>query len=421
MAFHLSIRVAAAGLALAIMGGAPLMAASVPELLQQVAQSLKPDELEEAGSTVRAKAIGALLGEELGLSPTDRLELRLAEAEAWLDAGLVDETETRLTAILRAGEATPAIKERAGLAWIAAWQLAWKQAEKPAEVPEVAEQLKAFGDLGAKVAARVHTAEARRLLALKAKDGVLEHFDQALALLATAKPGERMPIYTLRMLAMEELGAKPEEVQSWIQAHSGDPAAAEILDTAMTASEKLVGQPAPALKLKRLDGQAGEIDLTAYAGKRVLIDFFATWCQPCEGVASGIAAAAAKLAPAGLVTIGVSLDTKETLKNLPAWIAKHGIAYPVIGEGLGWDGETDDAWHVDAIPALIMVGEDGKIIANELVGASAEETERNIELAFKGRAADVAPAGGAPAAQPPPAKQPAPPAKPAGADPGFVP
>jgi len=133
----------------------------------------------------------------------------LAEAEAWLDAGRVDETETRLAAILRAVEATTVLKERAGLTWVAAWQLAWKQAEKPAEVEEVAAQLKPFGELGAKVAARAHTAEARRQLALKAKDGVLQHYDQALALLANAKPGERVPVYTLRMLAMEELGQKP--------------------------------------------------------------------------------------------------------------------------------------------------------------------------------------------------------------------
>ena len=397
-----------------------LCGATVAELLQQVDQQLKPDEISEPGSTVRAKAIGALVGEELGLSPAELIELRLAEAEAWLDAGHIDEVESRLKAILGSPQVTPPLRERAGLAWIAGWQLQWRKAEKPAELPAVATELTSFGDLGARVAARACTAEARRQLALKSKDGVLELYDQALALLKEAKPGERVPIYALRMLAMEELGKKPEEVQAWVKSRSGDAAAVEVLDTAMTASEKLIGQLAPPLKLKRIDGTPGTIDLTTYHGKFVLIDFFATWCKPCEGLAPVVAATAARLGAKGLVTIGVSLDTKDTLPNLPGWIAKFGITYPVIGEGLGWDGETDDAWHVDAIPALVLVGPDGHLLTNELIGTSAEETGRNIEAALAAASGEAPPPPEHPAAPAgPPAVQPpsAPPAK----DQGFVP
>jgi thiol-disulfide isomerase/thioredoxin len=409
MRHHRLLSTGLATVALLAAAAAPARAASVAELLQQVDQQLKPDEIAEPGSTVRAKAIGALVGEELGLSPAELLELRLAEAEAWLDAGRIDEVESRLSAVLRAAPITPALRERAGLAWVAAWQLQWRKAEKPGEVAEVAAELKPFGDLGNRVAARAHTAEARRQLALKHGDGVFEHFDQALALLKDAKPAERVPVYSLRMLAMEELGKKPEEVQAWMQARIADPAAAEVLDSAMTDSQKLVGQPAPALKLKRLDGTPGEIDLTAYRGKFVMIDFFATWCKPCEGVAPMISAVAARLGAKGLVTIGVSLDTKDTLPSLPGWIAKHGITYPIIGEGLGWDGETDKAWHIDAIPALLLIGPDGRIASNELLAASADETLRNIEGAL-----NPVPAGppGAPPAGAPPAKPDAP---------GFVP
>ncbi len=395
---HLRLLSAALATIALLAAAGELRAASVAELLQQVDQQLKPDEIAEPGSTVRAKAIGALVGEELGLAPAELLELRLAEAEAWLDAGRVDEVESRLSAVLRTPQVTPALRERAGLAWVAAWQQQWRKAEKPGEVAEVAAELKPFGDLGNRVAARAHTAEARRQLALKHGDGVLEHFDQALALLKDAKPGERVPVYSLRMLAMEELGRKPEEVQAWMQARASDPAAAEVLDSAMTDSQKLVGQPAPALKLKRLDGTPGEIDLTAYRGKFVMIDFFATWGKPCEGVAPVIAAVAARLGAKGLVTIGVSLDTKDTLPSLPGWIAKHGITYPIIGEGLGWDGETDKAWHIDAIPALLLIGPDGRISSNELLAATADETVRNIEGALNPLppAPPAAPPAGAP-------------------------
>ncbi|HEX3135930.1 MAG TPA: TlpA disulfide reductase family protein [Planctomycetota bacterium] len=171
------------------------------------------------------------------------------------------------------------------------------------------------------------------------------------------------------------------------------------------------------MKLKRVDGQEGEIDLASFAGKPVLIDFFATWCKPCETVAPIIASAAVKLKEQGVLTIGVTLDTKQTLPNLPAFIAKMGITYPVLGEGLGWDSEVDDAWHVDGIPAAVLVSADGKVLAVEqdLIGATVDETVANV-LGRLGQQAKAAPA--ADGKKPIDPAKPAAPAKPGD---GFIP
>lgn len=405
------MRAALLALLLCATGTTALAGATAADLIAEVDRSLKAEELEESGNTARASALAALMGEDLGLIPSEQQELRLACAGAWIEAGRAAEAREALTPLLKDSALSAAIRERAGLLWIAAWQAQWRAAAKPDEVPAVMTTLTAFGDLGPCVAARANTAEAARCQAMDPSPAgantALLFFDRALALLKDLPPAQRIPVHALRIAAMERAGMSAAQIQAWFQARAGDSAATMALETALTAGQKQLGSKAPALKLPRLDGKPGVVDLAAAAGKPVLVDFFATWCKPCAAQAATIVTAATRFAPQGLTVIGVSLDTKDTVRDLPAWIARYGITYPLIGEQAGWDGETDDAWHVDAIPALVLVGPDGTLIANDLLAETPDATLANIAKALDralGRTSGEAPAGEAPAPTPRPAK-----------------
>ncbi len=369
------------------LAGSSAMAASADDILQTVNQNLTPEELEEPGGQTRAKAIADLIkGGGLGLDAEQLTSLKLALAEAWLDALQPDQCIGVVKEVL-AGAATPAQRERAGLAFIAAWQIQLAQAPDAKSVPAATTVVAALGDLGPKVSARAQVAEAGHLLMtvddkgkpLKAAAALL-HYDSALALLKDQNASERVPVYHLRLLAMEALGDKPDAVQAWLLARKADPAAAEVADSALTGGEKMVGQAAPAITLKRIDGKGASVTLDQFKGKPLVLFFFATWHQPSRDLAPGLAAFADK--HKDLAVLGISLDTTDTVKDIPAWIQATGIDFPVAGDQQGWDGETAASYHVDKIPTLILVGADGTIRAVDLIAPAVETTLQNLAAAL---------------------------------------
>lgn len=355
----------------------PVWSATAEDLLTAANAAVPADE-QFSGSPARAQAIAAVLATP-GLKPIDHLRLQAALAEAWLDALDPAKAEAEVTAIMASPTADAALRERAGLAWVAAWQLRAQAAPKVLADPLVG--LKALGDCGPRVQARALTARARWHLERK-EPGALADLDAALALLAKNDAGERVPVYALRLTAMEEAGTKPEVIRTWLQERRSDPAAVLAAESALSAGQQLAGQPAPPLKLKRLDGKPGEIDLAALRGKPVLLDFFATWAKPCALTAPAVTAVARRWQPKGLVVLGVSLDTKDTLAGIPAWIATHAVDWPIVGEGLGWDSEVAAAWHVESIPRLILIDAQGVVRETDLGGATVAEVEQSLDAAI---------------------------------------
>jgi peroxiredoxin len=237
--------------------------------------------------------------------------------------------------------------------------------------------------VGGRVQARALVARARWRAAQHDVPAALQDLDAAVQLLAQSDPAERVPVYALRLTTMEEGGATPTAVRAWINEHRTDPAVALAAAAALSAGAGLGGQPAPALRLKRLDGKAGEIDLATLRGTPVVLEFFATWSKPSEITAVAVSAAQRRWAAKGVTVLSVSLDTKDTVAAIPAWIATHALAHPVIGEGLGWDSEVAAAWHVEAIPRLFLVDAQGVVVDADLSGATADEVGGALDRALE--------------------------------------
>lgn len=114
------------------------------------------------------------------------------------------------------------------------------------------------------------------------------------------------------------------------------------------------GKPAPAFRLKTFDGKT--VSLADYRGKVVLLDFWATFCPPCVQALPELQALHAKNASRGFAVVGVTVDDRAALVRKATTRAK--VAYPILQA----TPEVWNAYKVNALPSLILVGRDGNII-----------------------------------------------------------
>lgn len=130
-----------------------------------------------------------------------------------------------------------------------------------------------------------------------------------------------------------------------------------------------IGHKAPEFTIASLDGKA--VKLSDYKGKYVLLDFWASWCGPCRIEMPNVVKQYAKFKGKGLEILGISLDEDKT-----AWakaVKELNMGWAQTSELQKWEGPTERAYMVQAIPANYMIDPQGNIVGKNLVGAALEE------------------------------------------------
>ncbi len=114
------------------------------------------------------------------------------------------------------------------------------------------------------------------------------------------------------------------------------------------------GGPAPAFTLTALSGGQGA--LSQYKGQVVLVNFWATWCGPCQQEMPLLDQMYKKYKPAGFTLIGVNVDKEEpAVKDL---LARKPVSFPVL---LDPANQVSKAYHVDEMPSSVIIDRKGDI------------------------------------------------------------
>ncbi len=117
------------------------------------------------------------------------------------------------------------------------------------------------------------------------------------------------------------------------------------------------GAQAPAVTLTDLD--RNPIGLASLRGRVVLLDFWATWCPPCQASTATLQALHARHAAAGLVVIGV--NQQESAARVTAYMTRHRATYRQTID----DGSAAQAFGARHVPTFVLIGRDGRIAWQE--------------------------------------------------------
>ena len=132
----------------------------------------------------------------------------------------------------------------------------------------------------------------------------------------------------------------------------------------------VAGTDFPAFDEKDVMGQ--QLSLSAFRGKVVLIDFWATWCAPCRAEIPNVIATFQKYHDQGFEVIGVSLD--EDRKKLLDYTLKNKMTWQEYFDGKSqpWENKLASRYGIaqSGIPMTFLLDRNGKLIAKNLRGAA---------------------------------------------------
>ncbi len=139
---------------------------------------------------------------------------------------------------------------------------------------------------------------------------------------------------------------------------------------------------APEITLKDLDGK--DLSLTQYKGKVVLVNFWATWCDPCRVEIPWLIEMEQKYSARGFTVLGIAMD-EEGAKVVTPFVnrerfevngAQSQMNYPIV---IGDDAAADKFGGLLGYPTSVLVSRDGKIIKRITGIISYEEMSKAIE------------------------------------------
>jgi Peroxiredoxin len=173
------------------------------------------------------------------------------------------------------------------------------------------------------------------------------------------------PLAIIRLYQATQNGAKAEELYKLIPAQIQFSALGNYVNQ-IIADSKINPIGSVVSDFTQTDTAGNPINISAYRGKYVLLDFWASWCRPCRQENPNVVAAYEKFKNKNFTILGVSLDQNK--KNWIDAIKMDGLNWSHVSDLKGWGNQVAAIFKVTSIPQNFLLDPEGRIIAKNLRG-----------------------------------------------------
>jgi len=145
-----------------------------------------------------------------------------------------------------------------------------------------------------------------------------------------------------------------------------------------SVSDPLVGHPAPNFSLVMLhsDSRKSALSLSNFKGKPIVLNFWASWCQPCKEELPLLENAWKQMQAQKKDIVFLGIDFQESSSDATSFLQQYGITYLA---GLDINGSIASKYRVTSLPQTIFISRDGSITSREPQELTAQELSRNLQ------------------------------------------
>jgi cytochrome c biogenesis protein CcmG/thiol:disulfide interchange protein DsbE len=146
-----------------------------------------------------------------------------------------------------------------------------------------------------------------------------------------------------------------------------------------SGSDPLVGHPAPnfSLAVLRSDTSKSVLSLSDFKGKPVVLNFWASWCDPCKQEAPLLESTWKQMQAQGKDVVFLGIDYQDSNTNGLSFLQSNNITYQTVVDA---DGSASTKYGLASLPDTIFINRNGTVMSKVALQLTAQALSKNLQL-----------------------------------------